>query len=193
MVGSLRAALACMVSLAGISAADAAVFDFDFTAPMYNFYPDYPNDTYHGSGQVYANDNGDGTYSVYGGAGTMDIVGYDWSAELFGTGVGFFYGGDWTDLPLISNSDLGYVVNSLFLARKNDWGGISFDYNGDGTYSSVLTEVYSPFAQLHLTYVSDESPVLPSGVPEAATWGMLLLGFGAVGAALRRRTTVSFA
>lgn len=193
MLRAFRVALACAVSVAGISAADAAVFDFDFTNQMYNWYPDALNDVFHGEGQLYANANGDGTYSVYGGTGTLSIVGFDWSHDLFGTGTGFFYGGDWSDLPLISSTDAGYVVNSLFLANKDDWGGVSFDYNGDGTYTSIITEIGSPVAEFHLTYVSDDSPAIPSGVPEAATWGMMLIGFGAVGAALRRRTSVSFA
>jgi hypothetical protein len=193
MFASLRVALACAVSIVGISAADAAVFDFDFNNQMYNWYPDALNDAYQGSGQLYANANGDGTYSVYGGTGTISIVDYDWSHGLFGTGVSFLYGGDWTDLPLISSTDAGYVVNSLYIAGTDGWGGVSFDNNGDGTYTSVITEIYSPVAQFHLTYVSDDSPAIPSGVPEAATWGMMLLGFGAVGAAMRRRTTVGFA
>ena len=35
----------------------------------------------------------------------------------------------------------------------------------------------------------DISTGLGAGVPEPATWGMLILGFGAIGAGLRRRTT----
>lgn len=33
----------------------------------------------------------------------------------------------------------------------------------------------------------------PSGVPEASSWGMMVLGFGAVGYAVRRRARVAFA
>ena len=32
----------------------------------------------------------------------------------------------------------------------------------------------------------------PGAVPEPATWGMMILGFGMVGGAMRRRTTVAF-
>jgi hypothetical protein len=30
-----------------------------------------------------------------------------------------------------------------------------------------------------------------SGVPEPATWGLMILGFGLVGGAMRRRQTIS--
>jgi hypothetical protein len=36
-------------------------------------------------------------------------------------------------------------------------------------------------------------PVAPGGVPEPSTWALLILGFGAVGGALRRRRTLAFA
>ncbi len=42
--------------------------------------------------------------------------------------------------------------------------------------------------------VVDFTPAATAAVPEPATWGMMILGFGAIGAATRRRrfTRVSF-
>ena len=90
------------------------------------------------------------------------------------------------------------------------WGSGSFVLNGTGTGFTGLGEVHGiirlpgTFTSITFTDTSevwhgftlgvlDVAEPGPGGVPEPATWAMLIAGFGLVGAALRRRrvTTVS--
>ena len=70
-----------------------------------------------------------------------------------------------------------------------------------GVFASVTTSgflngflydiVYDYSANRVLLQVVDAGSKLPGGVPEPATWAMLIAGFGMVGAAVRRRSAVS--
>jgi hypothetical protein len=73
------------------------------------------------------------------------------------------------------DSFLGYSATPTSLT-------LSFNSTGGSPYSASATLAVPP------------APPPPS-VPEAATWGMMVLGFGALGASLRRRprTSISFA
>ena len=76
----------------------------------------------------------------------------------------------------------GFVngANTLrLLVNDTNFGVLGTLLNGPGGPSSTTS--YILVAQV--TY--DEAPL--GGVPEPATWGMMLLGFGAAGAALRRK------
>lgn len=53
---------------------------------------------------------------------------------------------------------------------------------------SYRVNTLNPFAS---TFVTASSSAVAAGVPEPATWAMLMLGFGALGFALRRRTKVA--
>lgn len=58
----------------------------------------------------------------------------------------------------------------------------------DARYLALTNILGVPQGFLDVTYVTTVTP----GVPEPASWAMLLLGFGAIGAALRsRRKTVA--
>jgi hypothetical protein len=81
--------------------------------------------------------------------------------------------------------DTGYVSNRAFNA---------FAFIENRTLASIgLNEAsYSFLAGGNRVTVNIGSPV--AAVPEAATWGMMIAGFGMMGAALRtRRRTVAFA
>jgi len=62
---------------------------------------------------------------------------------------------------------------------------------GAGFESDPLIDGIGDFRQLRLGDVRSTAPVLEQAgaVPEPATWAMLLIGFGAVGATLRARKT----
>jgi hypothetical protein len=101
----------------------------------------------------------------------------------FGLGNDNFNGsGPLEDTDLFQNSE---KLTFGFLS------GLHFDPNVNDTYSAMLTaggKSVTAFAQL-----GSGAPA----VPEPATWAMMLLGFGGIGATMRRRaktnTTVSYA
>ena len=79
--------------------------------------------------------------------------------------------------PLISNPNHGFT----------GWNTSSFNFSADGTSDTLTflaigtaTQGAPPFALL------DGVTVTP-GVPEPATWAMMMVGFGALGVMLRRR------
>ena len=59
-------------------------------------------------------------------------------------------------------------------------GNLSFTTSGGASVDGVIDNVV-------LTTTADQAPLTVPGVPEPATWAMMLLGFGAVGIAMRRR------
>jgi hypothetical protein len=69
------------------------------------------------------------------------------------------------------------------LVNDTNFGVLGTLVNGPGGPSSTTS--YSLAAQL--TY--DEAPV--GGVPEPATWALMIMGFGTAGAMLRRRRTLA--
>jgi hypothetical protein len=86
----------------------------------------------------------------------------------------------------IGNSFLGIG----FIARTGDntFTGTNFRFEREGPLpggGSRLTTAFAPTFSV--------TQVVPSAVPDAATWAMMLAGFGMVGGALRaRRTRVGF-
>ncbi|MES2290534.1 MAG: PEPxxWA-CTERM sorting domain-containing protein [Pseudomonadota bacterium] len=91
-----------------------------------------------------------------------------------------------------------------FTDPTNSIGGVSFFF--DTTSGSTLLERLPTFDELALfsggevTFGNSRGTFtysrFTSGVPEPATWGMMILGFGAVGAAMRmrrRKVSVTYA
>lgn len=77
-----------------------------------------------------------------------------------------------------------------------DGSGIGFT-TAAGTSASLYFASVAQRYQLTTTspfstgYVTASSSAVPGAVPEPATWGMMILGMGAVGFAMRRRVRVS--
>jgi hypothetical protein len=100
----------------------------------------------------------------------------------------FAYNGDVIDLILAQNSSSltiipvpngGASTGALFL-HTTDWLGLDVtDANRNVTLTSLSGFDYRYAA------------LAPPGVPEPTTWALTILGFGAAGAALRRRRAVS--
>ena len=90
---------------------------------------------------------------------------------------------------------------------SSQFGFSGFDLTGTQSVGGVLLPDFAHagnvfFNTLHSNGSHDGSDVLtsgtlsfaaPSGVPEASSWAMMVLGFGAVGYAARRRARVAFA
>ena len=86
-----------------------------------------------------------------------------------------FFGGNALGGP-ISQSDFQSILANL--------SGVAFrtEYKTGGDDSRFDNAVFSRFV--------DHNATTPGAVPEPATWGMMLAGFGAMGYAMRRRAKV---
>lgn len=62
---------------------------------------------------------------------------------------------------------------------------------GAGSHSFVLFYADRQESQAQLSFSLPANIIVTPGVPEPATWAMMLMGFGAIGGALRRRKTVA--
>lgn len=72
------------------------------------------------------------------------------------------------------------VTTSLFM-------GIQF--NTDPSYRLIGVSFRSPLNGVYYTGGETTYTLVPASVPEPETWAMLVLGFAAAGAVMRRRTT----
>lgn len=153
----------------GAAAAPAATFDFNFTAPVVQF--GQAGDTYLGSGQLFADDAGGGVFTVTNAIGSTTIQGY----EEFAWGIS---GGEGS----LTFSTAGFTADGLVLFGDSGPGAYSFSLNpGSTSYAIQLGEVGAPAGTLTI------APAGAGAVPEPASWALMLCGFGAIGAAMRRR------
>ena len=130
------------------------------------------------------------------GIGVLSI-GYGQTYNVFDTNNQFLFGNDALltfDTPFPSPVTSGSVLFQLPAPYSTPVSGgteegfyygvesyLDFDFGSDDpvTYSFSL----SPFT-------GGSSGGAIGGIPEPAVWAMLILGFGAIGAAMRRRTTI---
>jgi hypothetical protein len=69
------------------------------------------------------------------------------------------------------------------------WSGPqTFSFGNGGTFSVALNDAI--FATPGSANISGTFTLLTPSVPEPATWAMMLLGFGVIGASMRRRRTL---
>jgi len=105
--------------------------------------------------------------------------------------VTFTFGGD---------DDVFLYVDGQNVGQLGGVHGMTYATPTTGTLSAGPHTFDLFFADRHTTgsevyfSIDTEGLVVTGGVPEPATWGMMLAGFGILGLAMRRRkTTVSFA
>lgn len=86
----------------------------------------------------------------------------------------------WSDFTTY-NFSIEYTATNLKLYVDDV---LQADLNG--TFSNGRFGFYN-YSQATVLYAGITQDVIPGGVPEPATWAMLILGFGAVGGAMRRK------
>jgi hypothetical protein len=128
-----------------------------------------------------------GVYSFALGTSAMQLS-FDWGIDGFSdnasiTLVNLLTGQHVTYNPFAAGNDNTGSTTDGDLAQNSarlNWFGIGFDGSINDTYSATLTaggHSLTTYAQ-----IGSGAP----DVPEPATWAMMLLGFGGIGAALRR-------
>jgi hypothetical protein len=148
---------------------------------------------------------GTGTF-VCSSASTTITAGQEFTAGISGSTqfIGINFGTNTLSLSALSAGSLsGTILNftdttnpfaTFSLTSNNGWNGFNVANSSltNGVLSIDLRGTdFSQGANLNFALTS-----VRGAVPEPATWAMMLIGFGAVGAAVRRRnvkTTVSFA
>jgi hypothetical protein len=171
------AAIAALAFGFSSAAGAAAIFNFSFTAPWL-----LSSAAASASGQLYANELGDGSYQVFDVAGTSRVTNAASVSTLDNvSAIGL-------TTPIITGSaTAGYTINAIQLS-----GGDTYNLTRNlfsQTYTVTNGLRTSSEGALTLALVPPTSPV-----PEVATWVMMVIGFGAAGMILRsgkRRGTAS--
>lgn len=175
MIKGLALSVAAFAS-ANATAADAATYVFSLKSSQYNATFELPDSPSVGSCYVA------GSYFCFDGVqGTLNNAAHTFDGLIF-TSTNYFAGG---------NGGFSYDADfsQYFVGTQLYTGSESSPTFKLGSFN--LTAFTNPSVTGTLT-ISNPT----SGVPEPATWAMMLLGFGAVGGAMRRRRqkiTVSYA
>lgn len=108
------------------------------------------------------------------------------------TGLNFSYGAFANSSLSIYDglSGSGTLLGTFQLAQNDPYNFdfVALPFSGIA-HSVVITSGETQFGWDDLTFGS----LTPGAIPEPATWALMLLGFGLVGAAMRRRTTATIA
>jgi hypothetical protein len=179
MKKTIAAALAAASTLATVSA-DAATFDYRFAFA-------YQNASEVVSGTLTATETAPGAYTIDGATGlfTEEYLPDDGSVEVYENGA--VQGVDMSFSGLGPSFTLtGGTLTSFFatFTGTNGFSDLSYtvDYLG-GAGTGFFVEIGGPLTEASVT--------AGSTVPEPATWGLMMLGFGAIGGAMRRRQKTS--
>lgn len=137
--------------------------------------------------------DGNGTYTVATGATIATLSGGPEGA-VYVSGANAGFGGN--NSLLVSEYQANRVGAYQVDANGNPIVGTRVDFltglgGAEGALIDPLTGdfIFSTFNSTNSVFVIKGfvTPPQPGGVPEPTTWAMLLMGFGAIGTALRRR------
>jgi hypothetical protein len=153
------------------------------------------------NGTAYNNSNASHSYTLTKAAtAALSGNGFNFNETLASGSVslGTIAGKTLINLAPISGSGSDSATLLSGFAPYLGTGTVSFTFASTSSFSlstpSVLSLIASIGGAATLTYNYDLPAPPPDGVPEPASWGLMLLGFGAMGAAMRRRrTSIHFA
>lgn len=130
--------------------------------------------------------DGSGTFSLNGSANSQRSIS---GSGLTATATGLFFDFSGAGFALFQNPSIGSGVNFICFAGNNVCGG------GTNRTSITVSNFGGGFAQQGVQQIGRLDG--QGAVPEPATWALMMLGFGGIGYAMRRRasvkTTVSYA
>ena len=136
-------------------------------------------------------DNGPVAASI---GNTIDFAGaftdtFLFRIDQFGFGSGSLSSGT---TALLATTDLdisSVVVNGRAAAKTFSDDGLTefFNISGVPIYTGVLNSIVVTGVSRGFGSYGGNATFLPGAVPEPATWAMLIVGFGLVGAAMRSR------
>jgi hypothetical protein len=131
----------------------------------------------------------DGVVTIPGSEVRTDLVQYlsgdgfpDVNTQVDGDYT-FFLNGDFVSTFHFSSTTSGGLASFAAVFPPNN-GPFSFDSFTDNFFVTTLD---SPGVLDHSSFTYSLVSNLPPAVPEPATWGLMLVGFGGLGAMLRRR------
>ena len=187
MINRIVAALgAALLGAFTIVPAQALDFGFAFTAPLTN------GDTATGAGVLTTEDaDADGRYWFVSAAGSFQ----PWAgaeARDITVASGFDPTAGWEQMfpegYLYAGTDGVFRTDGIALFDGMPFFGIGLGPRQGDLYGGFFSEVGVRGGTITFTPLA-----ATPGVPEPATWAMMLAGFGALGASLRRRPVVRLA
>lgn len=136
-------------------------------------------------------------FFLSGGAATMNV------AAGFDTGFSFYYSSAQAGFVTVYDglNSTGNILATIDLAAQFNAGDCTGDPNGSYCHWDPIGVSFAGIARSvdfggAADFIAFDNITLgastPGGaVPEPATWAMMMIGFGAMGGALRRRRTVT--
>ena len=125
---------------------------------------------------------------------SMGPITLSFAAPVSGFGLNFV--SDNLNVILSAYDDLGNLLESGIFTGSPTPNLVRAGYAGFTGYSNISRAVVTTSRGSSSLYIGTVTFVNAGAVPETATWGMMIAGFGMTGAALRTRrrsTKVSFA
>lgn len=174
---AFKAAAAALVMMVSSAPAMAASFDYNFSLETTG------GDSYVGSGIFDADSSGTSgdqtTWLITGASGTLDMN--PGTADTMRYTI--------TGAPTIAGSQYFVFDQSGLLSADFSLNTTGQPIAVTGSISNGFFGAYGPetFGSATLSITARATDPVNGAVPEPATWGMMLVGFGAAGAALRRR------
>ena len=202
------AAAVAALAAAGAARADTVVFN---STPADTWYYGGGNDYSPANTAVLTTDDGDQLYlrahetfevapassgDTYTFATGLPAISFDWgfdshTGSLDGLSalitVSSLAGGSFSYDPFAVTPDNELLNGSVQNSFRLNWAPIVFDPNVDGSYAVDLAVDGLKGGSKSLSIHINVGQGLQGAVPEPASWALMILGFGAAGAALRRR------
>jgi hypothetical protein len=92
------------------------------------------------------------------------------------------------DVVATAYDDMGGIVDTAVITSP-DYSDALLDLHGANIWSVVFSGRFGYFTLDDLTF----DTIVTSNVPESSSWAMMMVGFGVVGAAMRRRANIKIA